>query len=104
MIRFSSQQETTADNIKQKLFDYSRTIKLLDAKLFNNCLDNEISLGLVFRDMNLASANDIQGTPTLFINTHRIAGVRDANQLRGLITQARQESAQTGALNAISHP
>ncbi|HST78715.1 MAG TPA: DsbA family protein [Verrucomicrobiae bacterium] len=97
---FEHQQEITADNIKQKLSEYSHTIKLLDTTSFKNCLDNEMSLGLVFRDMNLASANNVQGTPTLFINNHRIPGVRDANQLRELIAQARQESDQTGALNA----
>ena len=97
---FQHQQEITADNIKQKLSEYAQNTKSLDTKSFQACLDNEMSLGLVFRDMNLASANNVQGTPTLFINNHRIPGVRDANQLRELIAQAKQESDQTGALNA----
>src|SRR6185437_4809945 len=52
---FQHQEDITAANVKQKLPEYAQPIKALDLKTFQSCLDNEMSLGLVFRDMNLAS-------------------------------------------------
>ena len=51
-----------------------------------------MSLGLVLRDMDLAASHNVQGTPTLFINGHRVPGVQDADQLRQFINQAEQEA------------
>jgi hypothetical protein len=42
--------------------------------------------------VNLASADNVQATPTLFINGHRVAGIKDAAQLRQLITEAMKEA------------
>ncbi len=92
---FQHQQEITPDNVKQKLREYAQNAKSLDMKLFQNCLDNEMSLGLVFRDMNLASANNVEGTPTLFVNGHRIAGLKDVKQFEQLIETAQKEPIQT---------
>ncbi len=93
---FDHQQEITADNIKQKLSEYAQNTKSLDRQSFQHCLNNEMSLGLVFRDMNLASTNSVEGTPTLFINGHRVSGVQDAKELMELISQAKRESTEAG--------
>jgi len=76
------QQSITPQNINQKLREFAQADKDIDFPKFQSCLQNQMSLGLVFRDESLASANNIQATPTLFINGHRVAGVRDAAQLR----------------------
>jgi protein-disulfide isomerase len=96
---FQHQQEITADNVKQKLSEYAQNTKSLDTKSFQACLNNEMSLGLVFRDMNLASTNKVDATPTLYINGHHVPGVRDAQQLRDLIAEAKKEATQTGVSN-----
>jgi predicted DsbA family dithiol-disulfide isomerase len=88
---FHHQQELTAENINQKLAEFSAAIKGLDQPVFQSCMDNQLSLGLVFRDMNLASANDVNATPTLFVNGHRMSGVKDAAQLRAVIEDAANE-------------
>ena len=101
---FQHQQEITADNVKQKLSEYAGNTKALDTKSFQACLDNEMSLGLVFRDMNLASANNVEATPTLYINGHHVPGVRDAQQLRDFIAEAKKEATQVGVSNiAVAH-
>ena len=89
---FHHQQEITAENVKQKLIAFAGQAPGLDVAGFKTCLDNEMSLGLVFRDMNLASANNVEATPTLFINGHRVSGVKDSAQLHQLITQAKSEA------------
>lgn len=58
-----------------------------------------MSLGLVFRDMNLAAANNVEATPTLFINGHHVPGVRDASELRQLIEKTHREFTETGVSN-----
>jgi protein-disulfide isomerase len=78
------------------LLDFANNTKSLDLREFQGCLDNQMSLGLVLRDMNLASANDINGTPTLFINGQRRQGIKDAAELRQLITEAKKALPQTG--------
>jgi protein-disulfide isomerase len=89
---FQNQQSITPENIKQKLREFAQASKAIDFPKFQSCLEDQMSLGLVFRDMNLASANHIDATPTLFINGHRVSGVRDATQLRELIMEAKKES------------
>ena len=96
---FQHQQEITADNVKQKLSEYAQNTKSLDAKSFQSCLDNEMSLGLVFRDMNLASANNVDSTPTLFVNGHHVPGIKDVQQLRDVIVEAKKEATQAGVSN-----
>jgi hypothetical protein len=77
----------------------ARHITNLDLANFQGCLENQLSLGLVFRDLNLASANNIDSTPTLFVNGRRMAGVKDAAQLRQLIEDAKKD-AQSAAATA----
>jgi glutaredoxin len=66
-------------------------VKGLDVPQFQNCLDNEMSLGLAYRDLNLASANNVNGTPTLFIDGRRVGGIKDADELRPEVAQAERD-------------
>ncbi len=79
-------------NIKTKLSDYSRAISALDQKQYKTCTDNDMSLGLVFRDMNLASSNVIESTPTIYVNGRRLQGIKDVSELRELISEAKAEA------------
>jgi predicted DsbA family dithiol-disulfide isomerase len=60
-------------------------------------MDNGMSLGLVLKDMSLAEANSVQGTPTVFINGRRVPGVENAATLREVIDEARREEKANGA-------
>jgi hypothetical protein len=46
---FHDQDQITADNVKAKLTQFAQTDKHLNLVAFQSCLDNEMSLGLVFR-------------------------------------------------------
>lgn len=89
---FEEQTAITMDNVNAKLYEIARGAKGLDLASFQACLDNEMSLGLVLRDINLAASNEINATPTIFINGHRIQGVKSVDQLRDLIAEASEES------------
>jgi protein-disulfide isomerase len=98
---FTNQASITPENVKSKLQEFARTVPGLQVANFQNCLQNEMSLGLILRDLDLASANGVNATPTLFINGNRITGVKDAKQLQQLITEAEKEANQAGSPRAV---
>ena len=55
------------------------------------------------RSMQLASSNGVNGTPTIFINGHRIEGVHDTTQLEELISEAKKDRSDE-AVAAALHP
>lgn len=90
---FQNQAVITTENAKQKLGELAKASKGVDAAAFQKCMDNGMSVGLVLKDIDLAEENQISGTPTLFINGHRVQGVESAAKLRELIAEARKEAA-----------
>ncbi len=52
---------------------------------------------IVLKDLNVAESYQINATPTVFINGHRIPGVGNAAKLRELIAEARKEPSLTGS-------
>lgn len=99
---FDNQTAIAPENIHEKLLDFAKLAKSINFQQFQNCLNNQMSLGLVLRDMNLASDNNINATPTLFINGQRLLGIRDAAQLRQLIAGAQKLT--SGKMNAAILP
>lgn len=89
---FQNQETITTDNIEKKLSNFARTIQGLDTATFESCLDNQMSLGLVLRDLNLASTSKVEATPTLFINGKRVSGMQEVEQLHQLIAAAAKDA------------
>jgi predicted DsbA family dithiol-disulfide isomerase len=89
---FAHQQEITPENVKQKVLALAKNINGLSFSDFQSCQDNQMSLGLVLKDMNLATANGVSATPTLFINGRRAQGIKDSAQLEQLIAEAEANS------------
>ncbi|MGH9653278.1 MAG: DsbA family protein, partial [Bryobacteraceae bacterium] len=98
---FDNQAAITPDNIHQKLLEFAKGAKSLNVEQFQSCLDNQMSLGLVLRDINLASENKIDATPTLFINGKRAQGAVDANELKRLIDEAQKGQSGVSASHAL---
>ena len=94
---FADQAALTVDNIQQRATGYARDSKL-NVDEFQTCLNNDLSLGAVLKDIDLANSNGVTATPTLFVNGRRVAGVMNAQELIDLIRQARANVA------AVSQP
>jgi hypothetical protein len=88
---FTEQYSVTPENVKSKLEGFARSVPGIRMTDFQNCLQNEMSLGLILRDLDLASANSVDATPALLINGTRITGIKAAAQLRQLITEAKKK-------------
>lgn len=50
-----------------------------------------MALGLVLKDMGLAEENQVNATPTILVNGHRLRGIENATKLRELIAAAASE-------------
>src|ERR1700693_3689415 len=53
-----------------------------------------MSVGLVLKDLNVAESYQINATPTVFINGHRIQGIENAAKLQEMIAEARKGRAK----------
>ena len=89
---FQDQAAITKENAKEKLTEIAKNSKGVDAAAIDKCLANGMSVGLVLKDLNVAESYQINATPTVFINGHRIQGVENAVKLREMIAEARKEA------------
>jgi predicted DsbA family dithiol-disulfide isomerase len=90
---FENQGAINAENAKKKLGELAKGTKGVGGAAFQKCVDAGMSVGLVLKDMDLAASFQVNGTPTVFINGHRVGGVESAAKLREMIAQARKEAA-----------
>jgi protein-disulfide isomerase len=78
---FQNQTAITTENAKEKLVEFAENGKGVDAGALEKCMSNGMSVGLVLKDIDLADANQVNATPTVFINGHRLLGVESAAKL-----------------------
>jgi predicted DsbA family dithiol-disulfide isomerase len=90
---FENQSAINAENAKKKLGELAESSKGVGAAAFQKCIDAGMSVGLVLKDMDLAASSQVNATPTVFINGHRVGGVENAAKLREMIAEARKEAA-----------
>jgi protein-disulfide isomerase len=90
---FRSEDILTPENIGDKLDAFAKQTSGMDVRAFQQCMDNGLSVGLVLRDVKLANLNEVNGTPTLFVNGRRVQGAADSAKLREIIAKARNELA-----------
>ena len=59
-----------------------------------SCIVGKKTASKVDLDVAFATENGVAGTPTIFINGHRAAGVNAPEQIRTLIREAGSQSAR----------
>jgi protein-disulfide isomerase len=84
---FDNQSQLTAENLKEKVYGFVAGDADIDQTQYRFCVDNELALGLVNRDIDLGKKLGVQGTPALFINGSFFPGFKDAAQLRAILEQ-----------------
>ncbi len=82
---FAHQTEISADNLKDKVLDWAKGQKDIDAIQLGQCMDTKATEAEV--DKNLAEGRDLQvdRTPTIFVNGRRINSAIDWPSLRSII-------------------
>ena len=82
---FGHQAEITAENFKQKLMEWAKGEKDLDAMQLTQCLDTKATEAEVERTMAQGKDLGVNSTPTLFVNGRRIAQAIDWPNLQSII-------------------
>ena len=82
---FAHQTDISAENLKDKVIDWAKGQKDIDAIQLGQCMDTKATEAEV--DKNLAEGRDLQvdRTPTIFVNGRRINSAIDWPSLRSII-------------------
>ncbi|MGH9429994.1 MAG: DsbA family protein [Terriglobia bacterium] len=97
---FARQSSIQPGSAKATLLELANSVDGLDMAEYKQCLDDEMSLGVVLRDMNEATYNHVTATPTFFVNGQRLEGFKDASELKDIIGGALRAQALTGAADS----
>jgi protein-disulfide isomerase len=85
---FENQRDFTADNLTPKVTEFVATKTNLNKTQFQKCLDNDMALGIVTKDIALGQQYGVRATPTAFVNGVRYEGMQSAAQLLSIIDAA----------------
>jgi len=89
---FEQQHQFNTDNVLAKITEETKSFSKFDSGRFSACLASKKTASEVDRDIAFGTANGVNGTPTVFINGERIAGVVAPEQIRTLIREASAQS------------
>ncbi|MBI3471444.1 MAG: thioredoxin domain-containing protein [Candidatus Solibacter usitatus] len=87
---FERQTEFAPETLRKRLQQEAATFSGFDSRAFQRCLSGTTARAKVDRDIDLGTRIGITGTPTLFVNSHRVAAVVSPEQIRTLIRQLRR--------------
>ena len=82
---YAHQAEITAGSLKDKVMEWAKGEKDIDALQLGRCMDTKATEAEVNKNVAEGHALEVVGTPTLFVNGRRIPQVIDWTNLRGII-------------------
>lgn len=82
---FDKQNDITPENVKDKIQEWAKSEKGIDAAKLGACLENKETDAEVAKDMAEGRAVKVDSTPTLFINGRRVAASVDWPTLHSII-------------------
>lgn len=94
---FENQAQLNPDNIRDKITQFVAANVTIDQGEYRSCVDNDLAMGPVKKEIDLGQKLGVRGTPTIFINGALYSGFKDAPQLHELI-----EAAQRGDFHAAT--
>jgi protein-disulfide isomerase len=84
---FEHQRELSAEDLKERLMAHIKKQPRLDKAKFEACLLEQRTVPSIEKDLAFGREIGVQGTPTIFVNAHRLGSVSSAGQIRSLIRQ-----------------
>jgi protein-disulfide isomerase len=82
---FDKQSDITPENVKDKIQEWAKGTKGIDAAQLGSCLDSKSTDLEVTKDIADGHALKVDSTPTMFINGRRINSSLDWSTLRSII-------------------
>jgi protein-disulfide isomerase len=65
---FADQAKITAEDVTSRIFEMAARISTIDQKAFRECVDGQMALGAVMKDIHIAEHLNVSATPTIFVN------------------------------------
>ena len=81
---FNHQAEITPENLKNKVLEWAKGQKDIDALQLGQCMDTKATEAEVDRDIQQANELEVGQTPTIFVNGRRLTNI-DWPNLRSII-------------------
>jgi protein-disulfide isomerase len=97
---FENQTQFTAENVKEKIVQFVATNVAIDQAQYQFCVDNDLAMGPVKKDIEIGQKLGAKGTPAIFINGMLYSGFKDAAQLRALLSAAQKGDANLAAFSS----
>jgi protein-disulfide isomerase len=85
---FARQQAIRKDNVTATLRALAADISEVEIKQFDTCVRQQMSLGAVIRDRDLATRLGVRGTPTLFLNGEQMHDISNGPTLHHTLEEA----------------
>ncbi len=82
---FAHQTDISADNVKDKVIDWAKGQKDIDAVQLGQCMDTKATEAEVDKDLAEGRGLQVDRTPTIFVNGRRINSAIDWPSLRSII-------------------
>jgi protein-disulfide isomerase len=82
---FEHQAEITPENLKDKILEWAKSEKQVDALQLGQCMEQKATEAQVNKTIEEGKALAVGGTPTLFVNGRRIPNTIDWPNLRNII-------------------
>jgi protein-disulfide isomerase len=96
---FVDQDRITEKNIHERLLQYAKLINHFDINQFRTCIETDASLDEIRKDVDLGFANEVQATPTCFINGRRVEGFVAADQMLKIFDAIKSQRSSTVGTN-----
>jgi protein-disulfide isomerase len=92
---FDNQAQLTAENLKEMVTQFVTANVAIDQSQYRFCVDNDLAMGMVKKEMDLGQKLGVRGTPAIFVNGVLYSGFKDGTQLRALINGTPTDAATT---------
>jgi len=92
---FHNQKALNRDRLDEKALEFAGSVEGLDMDAFKKCVDNHAAADAIRDDVDLATANHVKGTPTVFVNGRATTAIRNQQDLHDAIAEALGAAAES---------
>ena len=101
---FEHQQKLNAGNLLPQTLEFVKSEAKLSLEPLQSCMNTKLASAQLDRDLALAEANQVQGTPTVFVNGKRVNGAPTREHLLTLIHEVLHNSDFSSAQERAPQP
>lgn len=87
---FENQSRFSDPGFKEDVFHFVSEKIAVDQKQYRQCVDYEMTMGIVKQDQELGQRLGVHATPSFFINGIFFSGIKSADQLHALVEEISQ--------------